>query len=154
MEPFQVAGLALVVVAAIVGGGLEAAGFKIRVVESLPRQLMLGGLGAALFVAGTPEVWSWTRPAPTPVAPVLSPAASTPTLALTVTALPSPAAAASTPTPSSAPSATPSPSPTSEPTATQTPTNVPVIKPAVPRTLIPGLLTPGRTDGPGGGRRP
>jgi hypothetical protein len=153
MEPFQVAGLALVV-AAIVGGGLEAAGFKIGVVESLMRQLMLGGLGVVLFIAGTPEVWSWVRPAPPP--PIMSSVGSTPPQLLTATSLPSPTVAVSTSTPTSTPA--PLSTPTSEPSATSTAAPAATEAPApaatsapapAPRTpVLPGI----RKDAPD--RRP
>src|SRR6188474_3279175 len=120
METFQAVGIALVA-AAIVGGGLEAAGFKIRVVESLPRQLVLAGFGVAVFLFGTPEVWSWARPAPAPVASALvgaQPAATT------VTPLPSPTAtapAAATVAPSATATLEPSATPTADtPVATVT----------------------------------
>jgi hypothetical protein len=147
METFQAVGIALVA-AAIVGGGLEAAGFKIRVVESLPRQLMLAGLGAVVFLFGTPEVWSWTRSAPASAISSVSGAQPAPP---TVTPLPSPSATApATATLAPSATATAEPTATSTPSATETPvpaTSAPVQAatqaPAGRTPILPGI----RKDG-------
>jgi tetratricopeptide (TPR) repeat protein len=48
---------AVFMAAAIVGGAVQGAGVSLPVIDSLPRELLLGGLGAVLTVAGTATRW-------------------------------------------------------------------------------------------------
>lgn len=144
------------------GGGLKAAGFEIGVVQSLARQLLLGGLGAAVFTFGTPEVWSMMRPAPSSPPPLIqtvlitpTPGASLtvalpPTATLTVQptvtapAEPSATAPAQATTPPTATATTPPAAPASAPAPTAAPASAPSLRP----TALPGI----RKDGVGPGR--
>lgn len=140
MEPFQMAGLALVV-AAIIGGGLEAAGFKIGVVKSLARQVMLGGLGAVLFVGGTPQVWSLSSLTP---APLLSRGEIVASATATSTVEPGPTQAPVMPTSPAAPTSTTVPrTPPAEPaTPASTSVAAPATLPATAEQAAPAPAAP------------
>src|SRR5262245_15535452 len=57
MDPYLAVGLACVI-AGIVGGGLRALGVEIPALQSVRRQVLLGGVGVVL-VAFSPPVQSW-----------------------------------------------------------------------------------------------
>jgi len=76
-EALLAAGLACVI-AAIVGGGLKAAGFDIPPLKSLTRQVLLGGLGVVLLIAAGVGRMPPPPPPPSP-SPTASSSTSTPT---------------------------------------------------------------------------
>ncbi len=159
MDPFQTIGVACLV-AAIIGGGLKAAGFEIGAVKSLGRQVTLGFLGLSLFAYGTPEVRGLTASATAPVAPMVL-VATTPTTAPTIqptasvappTATVQPPTATVQVSPTGAP-AEPTAPPTAPPVAAPTATAVPASAPAAapPPAQAPALratLPANRPDGP------
>jgi len=136
MDPFQTIGV-VCLVAAIIGGGLKAAGFEIGSVRSLGRQVVLGCFGVSLFAYGTPEVRGL----------VLSPGAPPSTapqmvVAATQTAPPTvvPTAAAAPQLSATVPASPPLPTELSGPAAT--------VEAATPLATLPPNPTVGTASAP------